>query len=308
MGMNLRRFWRKEEPQKEDLPEEWPESAFSPRLSPRRRWINVALFFITLATTTLAGSIQEGINPLQNPEQIYKGIPFAFSLMGILLAHELGHYLVSRKHGLNVTLPYFIPAPSFIGTFGAFIKMRSPVRNRKMLLDVGAAGPLVGVAVAIPFLVYGFLHSEVKMVQGQAGINLGSSLLLSILSRLTIGPLPDGYDVVIHPVGFAGWIGLLVTSLNLLPVGQLDGGHVAYALLGKVQNHISKIVFMALLVLGVLGWQGWLFWGVILFIMGFRHPPLLEWGDALDRRRKIIGWLTVAVFILTFTPVPFSGF
>ncbi len=308
-GMNLRRFWRKRRAGEEYFPQEWPEPPFvseAPR--PPRNWINVALFFITLATTTLAGSLQEGVNPLQNPDQIYKGIPFSFSLMGILLAHELGHYIISRKHGLHVTLPFFIPAPSFIGTFGAFIKMRSPVRNRKMLLDVGAAGPLVGVAAAIPFLVYGFQHSEVKMVQGQAGVNLGSSLLLWILSRLTIGPLADGYDIIIHPVGFAGWIGLLVTSLNLLPVGQLDGGHVAYALLGRIQDHVSKLVFIALLVLGILGWQGWLFWGVILLIMGFRHPPLMEWGDALDPRRKVIGWVTVAVFILTFTPVPFSGF
>ena len=145
-------------------------------------------------------------------------------------------------------------------------------------------------------------------MQGQTGINLGSSLLLWLLSRLTIGPLAEGYDVIIHPVGFAGWIGLLVTSLNLLPVGQLDGGHVAYALLGEKQNRISKFVFIGLLVLGVLGWQGWLFWGVVLLIMGFRHPPLLQWGEPLDRKRKIIGWVTVAVFVLTFTPVPFSGF
>jgi membrane-associated protease RseP (regulator of RpoE activity) len=270
--------------------------------------LNIILFIITMATTLLAGALQEGVNPLKNPEQIFKGIPFSFALMGILLAHELGHYLIAKKHGLNVTLPYFIPAPSFIGTFGAFIKIRSAVRDRRMLLDVGVAGPLVGVVVSIPFLVLGLWLSEVKMVQGQMGTNLGSSLLLSFLSWVIIGPVPEGYDIVLHPVGFAGWIGLLVTSLNLLPIGQLDGGHVAYALLGEKQNKISKFVFIAILGIGIFGWQGWLLWGLLLAIMGFRHPPLVDWWVPLDYKRKIIGWLAVLIFILTFTPVPFSGF
>ena len=270
--------------------------------------LGILLFFITLGTTIVAGALQEGVDPLKNPGEILKGIPFSFTLMGILLAHELGHYLIARKHGLDVTLPYFIPAPSIIGTFGAFIKMRSPVRDRSLLLDVGAAGPLVGVAVSIPFLILGFRLSEVKLIEGQVGMSLGSSLLLSLLSWLVVGPIPNGYDIVIHPVGFAGWIGLLVTSLNLLPIGQLDGGHVAYALLGERQNKISRYVFLAILALGIFGWQGWLLWSLLLFIMGFRHPPPLDWWVPLDRKRKIIGWLTVAVFVLTFIPVPFSGF
>jgi membrane-associated protease RseP (regulator of RpoE activity) len=261
-----------------------------------------------VGTTIVAGALQEGVNPLKNPGEILKGIPFSFTLMGILLAHELGHYLIARKHGLDVTLPYFIPAPSIIGTFGAFIKMRSPVRDRRMLLDVGAAGPLVGVAVSIPFIILGFRLSEVKLIEGQVGMSLGSSLLLSLISWLVVGPIPEGYDIVIHPVGFAGWIGLLVTSLNLLPIGQLDGGHVAYALLGERQNKISRYVFLAILALGIFGWQGWLLWGLLLFIMGFRHPTPLEWWVPLDRKRQVIGWVAVAVFVLTFIPVPFSGF
>jgi membrane-associated protease RseP (regulator of RpoE activity) len=289
------------------------EQEFLPVPSPPkpRIAVNVILFLLTVFTTLLAGALHEGADLLKNPEHILKGIPFSFSLMGILLAHELGHYLAARKHGLNVTLPYFIPAPPLpfiIGTFGAFIKMRSPVRDRRMLLDVGAAGPLVGVAVSILFLILGLRYSEVKLVQGQGGMTLGSSLLLSLMSWLVVGPIPTGYDVVIHPVGFSGWIGLLVTSLNLLPIGQLDGGHVAYALLGEKQNKISKYVFLALLGLGIFGWQGWLLWSLLLFIMGFRHPPPLQWWVSLDRKRKVIGWLTVAVFILTFIPVPFSGF
>ena len=278
-----------------------------PPRKPRVLW-NLVLFLLTFITTLLAGALQEGVNPLSNPEQIYKGFPFALALMGILLAHELGHYLMARRHGVDVTLPYFIPAPSFIGTFGAFIKMRSPARDRRMLLDIGAAGPLVGVAVSIPLVALGLSLSEVKQVEGQVGTSLGDSVLLMLISRIVVGPMPPGYDVVIHPVGFAGWIGLLVTSLNLLPVGQLDGGHVLYALLGEWQNRISKFVFVGLLVLGILGWEGWLVWGVLLLIMGFRHPQPVEWWVPLDLKRRVIGWLTIAVFILTFIPVPFSGF
>jgi membrane-associated protease RseP (regulator of RpoE activity) len=305
--MSLRDFWpfRK----KEVTAWEGEDPSFPPPPAPKPRIIwNVLLFFLTLLTTLLAGALQEGVNPLKNPEQIPRGFPFALALMGILLAHELGHYLVARGHGMDVTLPYFSPAPSFIGTFGAFIKMRSPARDRRMLLDIGAAGPLVGVAVSIPLLILGLSLSEVKPIEGQMGTNLGDSLLLWVISKLVVGNLPPGHDVVIHPVGFAGWIGLLVTSLNLLPVGQLDGGHVLYALLGEKQIKISKFGFAGLLALGILGWEGWLFWGLLLWIMGFRHPPPLEWWVPLDRRRKIIGWATIAVFILTFIPVPFSGF
>jgi len=305
--MSLQDFWPF---RKKEIPSRTWEGEAAPAApppKPRVFW-NIVLFILTLMTTTLAGALQEGVNPLKNPEQIPKGFPFALALMGILLAHELGHYLVARRHGMDVTLPYFIPAHPFIGTFGAFIKMRSPARDRRMLMDIGAAGPLVGVVVAIPLVVLGLSLSEVKKIEGPVGINLGDSLLLWAISKLVVGNLPPGYDVMIHPVGFAGWIGLLVTSLNLLPVGQLDGGHVLYALLGERQTKISKFVFAGLLALGILGWEGWLFWGLLLWIMGFRHPPPLEWWVPLDRRRKIIGWATIAVFILTFIPVPFSGF
>jgi membrane-associated protease RseP (regulator of RpoE activity) len=307
--MNLKDFWPfrgRNVPTWEENWENQPIPVGSPP-KPRFLW-NIVLFLLTLLTTVLAGALQEGVNPLQTPGEIYRGIPFSFALMGILLAHELGHYLVARKYGMNVTLPYFIPAPSFIGTFGAFIKMRSPARDRKMLMDIGAAGPLTGVVISIPFLILGLRLSEVKLVEGQAGMALGDSLLLFLISKMVVGTLPPGQDIIIHPVGFAGWIGLLVTSLNLLPVGQLDGGHVAYALLGERQNKISKFVFFGLLGLGIFGWEGWLVWGLLLWIMGFRHPPPMEWWIPLDRKRKVIGWLTIAVFILTFIPVPFRGF
>jgi membrane-associated protease RseP (regulator of RpoE activity) len=307
--MNFKNFWPFQRKRVSSRPESWEDQPYSvyPPPKPRIIW-NIVLFSLTLMTTVLAGALQEGVNPLKDPGQLYKGFPFAFALMGILLAHELGHYLVARKHGMDVTLPYFIPAPSFIGTFGAFIKMRSPAKDRRMLLDIGAAGPLVGVGVSIPLLILGLRLSEVKLIEGQTGAMLGSSLLLSLISWLVVGPLPPGHDIMIHPVGFAGWIGLLVTSLNLLPVGQLDGGHVIFALLGESQKRISKLVFVGLLALGIFGWEGWLFWCLLLWIMGFQHPRPMEWWVPLDRKRKIIGWLTVAVFFLTFIPVPFSGF
>jgi membrane-associated protease RseP (regulator of RpoE activity) len=305
--MSLQGFWpfRKKEVSSQSWEGE-PDPAVPPR-KPRVIW-NIVLFILTLVTTVLAGALQEGVNPLKDPGQIPRGFPFALALMGILLAHELGHYLVAKRHGIDVTLPYFIPAPSFIGTFGAFIKMRSPARDRRMLLDIGAAGPLVGVVVSIPLLILGLSLSEVKRIEGQMGTNLGDSLLLWAISKLVVGNLPPGHDVIIHPVGFAGWIGLLVTSLNLLPVGQLDGGHVVYALVGEKQKKISKIVFAGLLALGIFGWEGWLFWALLLWILGFRHPRPLEWWVPLDRKRKVLGWVTLAVFVLTFIPVPFSGF
>jgi membrane-associated protease RseP (regulator of RpoE activity) len=306
--MDWKKIWRKHKP----YPLEWQRgrnATVPDSPAPRSKiTIHIVLFLLTLAATIFAGALQEGVNPLETPQQIYKGLPFSFALMVILLAHELGHYWVARRHGMNVTLPYFIPAPSFIGTFGAFIKMRSPARDRKVLLDVGAAGPLVGVAFAIPFLILGLKLSEVSVVQGQVGMRLGSSILLHITSWVIFGSLPEGTDIIIHPIGFAGWIGLLVTSLNLLPVGQLDGGQIAYALLGEKHNILSKIVFIGLLALGVFGWPGWLLWSLLLFLMGFRHPPPLEAWVPLDRRRTVIGWLTIVVFGLTFIPVPFSGF
>jgi len=309
MNLHLRALFSKKKREAPSYDVEWsPEPPADSVLPKPRIRIHILLFFLTLLTTILAGALQEGVNPLKDPEQLYRGVPFSFALMSILLAHELGHYLISRKHGLNVTLPFFLPAPPIIGTFGAFIKMRSPIRDRRILMDVGAAGPLVGVGVAIPLLIVGLRLSEVKLIQGEVGMNLGSSLLLSLLSRLVVGPLPEGYDIVIHPVGFAGWIGLLVTSLNLLPVGQLDGGHVAYALLGEIQNRIAKFVYAALIVLGVVGWQGWLVWAVLLWFMGIRHPMPTDWWVPLDTKRKLIGWIAVGIFILTFIPVPFSGF
>jgi len=268
--------------------------------------LSILLFLVTLTTTMLAGALQQGINPMDTPLQVVKGVPFALTLMIILLSHELGHYITSKKHGVDVTLPYFIPAPSFIGTFGAFIKMKSPLLDRRALLDIGASGPLVGVIVSIPFLIIGLKLSEITTGTQPGGAVLGSSILFSLVAKLTLGSIPENCNILIHPIGFAGWIGLLVTSLNLLPVGQLDGGHVAYAVLGEKQSRLSTIVVFFLFIFGFLGWKGWFVWGFILLIMGLRHPRPLDILTPLDAKRKTIGWITLVVFILTFTPVPFG--
>jgi len=271
--------------------------------------VNIVLFFCTVGTTILAGALQQGVNPLQDPDQLLKGLPFSAALLFILLAHEMGHFLTSRHYHIDASLPYFIPAPTFIGTFGAFIKMRSPVVNKRVLLDVGAGGPLAGLVVTIPILVIGLQLSEVKVldVPLQEGMTLGSSLILSFLTKVIIGNLPDNHQIILHPLGFAGWIGLLVTSLNLIPVGQLDGGHIAYAVFGRKTAVISKAVLLGLLGLGIWGSRMWLMWALILFILlGFRHPLPLDIDMPLDRKRKVLGLGMLILFVITFVPVPFG--
>jgi len=289
--------------QREPLPDYAPPK-------PRLR-LHVVLFLATVATTVIAGAMQQGVNPFTNPGALYKGIPFSFTLLLILGTHEMGHYLVSRRHNLNVTLPYFIPAPPFpfiVGTLGAFIRIRSPIQDKRALLDVGCAGPLTGVVVAIPVILVGLKLSTVKIIPGGGGegLALGEPLLFQILSWVVLGPLTPDQNVILHPVAFAGWIGLLVTALNLIPVGQLDGGHVAYALFPSRHRLISMICLSFLVASGLLFWPGWLFWALLLYLLGLKHPPPAYDWVPLDRRRKILGLITFLVFILTFTPAPFK--
>jgi membrane-associated protease RseP (regulator of RpoE activity) len=286
---------------------------FPPPPPPPRSWrLHLVLFFATILTTIIAGALLAGVNPFETPAQLYRGIPFSFTLLLILGAHEMGHYLASRHHRLDVTLPYFLPAPPFpfiIGTFGAFIRIRSPIRDKRALLDVGCTGPLVGVAVSIPVLAAGLSLSTIATIspEGSAGnLVLGEPLLFRLISWLVIGPLPDNQGIVMHPVAFAGWVGLLVTSLNLLPVGQLDGGHVAYAMFPAYHRYISLGCLALLVITGLTAWYGWLLWAGLLAFLGLRHPPpYMDWVP-LDRRRKLLGTLTILVFVLTFTPKPFD--
>ena len=270
--------------------------------------IHVVLFISTFITTLMAGAFLNGIIPWEEPGKIYMGLPFSLTLLLILLTHELSHYFMSRKHNVSATLPYFIPAPSIIGTFGAIIKMKPPIPDRRSLIDIGASGPIGGFIIAIIASAIGLALSEVKPSgEIQEGIYFGSSILFSLISEIVLNVDPAKYDVLLHPVAFAGWIGLLVTSLNLLPVGQLDGGHIVYALFGEKHELIAKVTIPVLIVLGITLWKGWLIWAILVFFLGYKHPPVVYPHIQLDKKRKLIGWISFIIFILTFTPIPVQG-
>jgi len=271
--------------------------------------VNIVLFIATIFTTLIAGALQAGVaNPLGSFPSLMKGWPFAFSLMAILLSHEMGHFFMSRRHNVDSTLPYFIPGPPpIIGTFGAIIKMRSPIWDKRALLDIGAAGPLAGLVITIPILIYGLSISDVKIVPSSTeGIFFGDSLLSSLIVKLKFGVLPKGHEVFLNPVAFAGWIGLLITSMNLLPIGQLDGGHIAYAVFGRHQKKVSGVILIGLIAAGIMWWEGWLLWAALSVLFGLRHPPPAYPMIPLSRGRKLIGVLCMIVFIVTFIPVPVS--
>jgi Zn-dependent protease len=277
------------------------------RPKPSRAWINGVLFVATVFTTLLAGSFYEGGGLLS-------GIPFAFTLLLILGTHEFGHYFVARYHRAAVTLPYFIPFPSLpgmlsLGTMGAVIQLRSPIRDRKQLFDIGVAGPLAGLLVAIPLLILGLSQSPVQPPPSNGTyLQEGNSLLYLGLKYLVHGRIlpAEGLDVSINSMAYAAWIGLFVTCLNLLPMGQLDGGHVAYALFGRRAWILARTTAVALFALAFLGWQGWFLWVILPLIFGLRHPPPLNDHTPLDSRRKLLGVGMIIVFILVFIPIPFK--
>ena len=278
-----------------------------PKIS-RIHWI---LFLLTIFTTLFAGAIMEGAQIYSNPLEIFKGIPFSFTLLFILGTHEFGHYYYAQKHKVDATLPYFIPAPPFlflIGTFGAFIKIKSPIYRKDALLQIGAAGPIAGFIIAVPALVIGLLLSEViekKDIQG--AIILGDSILMKVLTFITHPGLLESQDIMLHPIAFAGWIGLLVTMLNLLPIGQLDGGHIAYAMLGEKQDIFGKLAFLLLIPLSFFS-INWLVWGILLLLLmrSVKHPPIQDIHVPLSYKDKRIGYACLIIFILCFIPAPFK--
>ncbi len=280
------------------------------RPRPSNAWINVVLFAATVLSVVIIGAMNEGVDPFSNPDGIVAGLPFAITLLVILGAHEFGHYFAARHHHVAVTLPYFIPMPlSFVGTFGAFIQLRSPVRNRNQLFDVGVAGPLAGLVVALPLLLYGLSMSPVQALPNEGGyIMEGNSILYLGAKYLTHGELlpANGRDVMLDPVAFAAWFGILVTAFNLLPVGQLDGGHVLFALFGERVRVVGLAFVGILLVMGVFLWEGWLFWAMLIFLLGVGHPAPLNDITPLDRRRRLLGIVVLLLFVLVFVPVPLT--
>ena len=311
---------------------------------PAKTWVNAVLLALTVLSVWLAGAMYAFSYNHPNVEinslvELYRvtlinfwdGLPFALSLMAILLAHEFGHYLIGRKHKADVTLPYFLPLPipGGIGTLGAVIQMKSPIKNRRSLLDIGIAGPIAGLVVAIPVLLLGLSLSKLGPIQSPSQLEGNSILYLflkyAVFGRLLPAPVDfngvepfvywvryvitgtpspvGGMDVQLNPIAWAGWVGLLVTSLNLIPAGQLDGGHVMYALAGKrVRNWLIPIVVM----LAVLGffWSGWWLWVFLLFLFGRVSDEPLDQITQLDKRRKWVAVLVLLLFILVFIPIP----
>jgi membrane-associated protease RseP (regulator of RpoE activity) len=301
---------------------------------------NVILFALTVFSVMLAGvevpaELCNDATPaiLYMLKNILTGWPFALSMLGILLTHELGHYFMSRHHKTPATLPYFIPFPlSPLGTMGAAIFMRGVPKNKRILFDIGVAGPLAGLVVAIPVLFLGLSLSTVKpIVLSSCGISLeGNSLLYLFAKYVTFGqllpapiepqgilywlkyfftgqPIPvGGMDVFIHPVAFAGWVGILVTALNLIPAGTLDGGHVIYALFGNKAKRAFPFIIGLLVVLGIF-WSGWWLWAVLLFWLGRVNAEPLDQITTLDPTRRLIAFAMIIIFLLVFMPVPFTA-
>lgn len=310
-----------------------------PEVKKRAPVANIIMFLLTVLSVMLAGATPEGPIPSDTGGQILAllgsiltGWPFAASLLGILLAHEFGHYLMSRQHKTAATLPFFIPLPfSILGTMGAFIQMQGIPKNKRILFDIGVAGPLAGMLVAIPVLFLGLTLSELgPVVSSPGGFIEGNSLFYLFSKYLVFGqllpspagtdglplilywikyfftgtPLPlGGMDVFIHPVAFAGWAGLLVTALNLIPVGTLDGGHITYALFGEKARKAYPFILAMLGVMGLV-WSTWWLWAVLLLWLGRVHAEPLDQITELDPRRRALGWFAILLFVLVFSPVP----
>ncbi len=283
-----------------------PAAAARPMAGARSLTMHAGLLAATLLSATLAGVDVEPRELVANPALFLRGLPFAAALVTILLVHELGHYLTCLRYRVSASLPYFLPAPllSPVGTFGAFIRIRSRFPDRRALFDIGASGPWAGFVVALAATVIGLTHSTVLATpQEWHGFACGDSLLTAFLTRIVLHV--DSAVVVLHPVAFAGWFGLFVTSLNLLPVGQLDGGHVLYATLGRPTPRIAALLIAFLVWLGVRGFPGWLLWAAIITVLlSLGHPPTDDDRRPLDPARRLAALATLVVFVLTFVPEP----
>ena len=268
-----------------------------------RPWVNGILFLTTFLTTTFAGATDgETLGGM-----FVSGLHYSVTLLTILLFHEFGHYFAARRFGVGVTLPYFIPFPSIIGTMGAVIKTQSPIPHRRALFYIGAMGPLAGFAVSLGAVVWGVTLSEIRPIPPVTGDMLvpvfGDSILFGSIVTMIHGPMPPGSDIFLSPYAWAGWIGFLITSLNLVPIGQLDGSHILYALVGRRQLFAGWIAVAFLASLSFI-WQGWLVWVLLTFLfLMVAHPEVPE-GEPLSPVELIIGWGCMAILILTFVPVP----
>jgi membrane-associated protease RseP (regulator of RpoE activity) len=279
-----------------------------------RRRLNVVLFLLTCLSTLVAGWFFSGsptFDALRTSPVLFflAGVPFAATLLGILGVHEFGHYFTARHYRASVSLPYFIPAPPplfLFGTLGAIIRMRSPARDRDSLFDIAAAGPLAGLAIALPAVLLGLAWSTVIPIPPGGHVIFGDSLLMRLFVRLQVGPIPAGMMVYTHPIADAAWAGFFVTALNLFPVGQLDGGRIAYALFGRRHALVGRMTVAATVALGVVtGALNWFVWaGLVMFLVGFGHQPPIDDITPLSRGRRLLGFLCLLLFILLIPPIP----
>ncbi len=293
-----------------------------PRVRFRHRYpLHVVLFLATMFTTSLAGGchaagfrqVSSTSSGLPFLDIVILGLSYSIPIMAILAAHEFGHYFYCRKHQVDATLPYFIPAPIFLtGTFGAVIRIKEAFPSKRALFDIGVAGPIAGFITLIPFLFWGVSMSEVMPFEPtESTIYFGEPLLYRLAAWVTLGPLPEGTDVVIHPMAFAAWFGMLATALNLLPFGQLDGGHIIYSLVGRRASHISLATLGATLLLTTLS-TGWWSLAIMMLIMAFMlglgHPSVADEDTPLDPKRKLVALFAFFMLAVSFTPVPISFF
>lgn len=274
-------------------------------------WTNVILLAITSITTVLAGAFLwaayvNASNFLTLEVFAMGALFFAIPLMTILGVHELAHYIAAKRHGVAASLPFFIPSIPPLGTFGAFISIRDPIPNRKALVDIGISGPIAGLLVAIPVFLFGMVLTQQSphfVTGGPGGL---ASTMASLLSYALSEFFPISGNVIMHPLAFAGWVGLFVTAINLLPAGQLDGGHVARGLLGENSRYLSYITVAALFMMGIMVYSGWLLFAVLIFFLGLRHPAPLNDLSKLGARRTVLGAIGIALLMVTFVPVPLS--
>jgi membrane-associated protease RseP (regulator of RpoE activity) len=285
-------------------------------------WRHVLLLVLTIGTTTLVGIdhyfgfLAEFAQPtvtlapgdLLRPEVLLTGLWYSGTILAILGCHELGHYFACRYYDVDASLPFFLPAPLLTGTLGAFIRIREPIPSKRMLFDIGIAGPIAGFLVAVPALFVGLLLSSVARVPpGFTGYSLGEPLLFQFAAALLWGTPPEGYSINMHPMAFAAWFGLLATALNLFPIGQLDGGHISYAVLGRRSSHVTVATVAAAVVLTYFS-ASWMLWTVLmvlmLFLFGRHHPRTFDEEVPLDRTRIMLAFFALFMFIVCFTPAP----
>jgi membrane-associated protease RseP (regulator of RpoE activity) len=287
-------------------------------------WLHGLLFLCTIYTTLMVGTLlaQEFhsersidlsldilILILSHPSILLAGVPFSFTLLGILMAHEMGHYIACRIYRIDATLPYFIPAPTLIGTMGAFIRIKGPITNRRALFDIGVAGPIAGFVFAMPPLFMSLMYSRMVPVDADMGIWITSvnPMIFKLAEALIKMHIPNGYKVYFHPVGFAAWVGIFATAINLLPIGQLDGGHILYSVLGRPHLVLSRLFTGILIFVGWKYWHGWLVWAAILLVLGTRHPRLVDEEAPLGPGRLSLALVSLFILILCFTHFPFPN-